>query len=95
MSALSRVLAYGSWDVLFDSLARIVVCARTTRQRGVGQRVANGPAFGGRAILPQLRERWEYGHVAAFIVWFCGVALLTLSIIADTPQDHRREASTK
>jgi hypothetical protein len=43
----------------------------------------------------QLRERWEYGHVAAFIVWFCGVALLTLSIIADTPQDHRREGSTK
>jgi hypothetical protein len=43
----------------------------------------------------KLRERWEYGHVAAFIVWFCGVALLILSIIADTPQDHRREGSSK
>jgi hypothetical protein len=50
--ALSGVLAYGSWDVLFDRLARIVVCARTTRQRGVGQRFTNGPAFGGSAILP-------------------------------------------
>ena len=43
----------------------------------------------------KLRERWEYGHVAAFIVWFFGVTLLTLSIIADTPQDHRRGGSTK
>jgi hypothetical protein len=42
----------------------------------------------------QLRERWEYGHMAAFIVWFFGVALLTLSVIADTPEDHRREEST-
>ena len=43
----------------------------------------------------KLRERWEYGHVVAFIVWFSGVALLTLSVIADTPQDQRREGSTK
>lgn len=43
----------------------------------------------------KLRERWEYGHVVAFIVWFFGVTLLTLSIIADTPQHHRREGSTK
>ena len=42
----------------------------------------------------KLRERWEYGHVAAFIVWFFGVALLTLSVIADTPQDPRRQGST-
>jgi hypothetical protein len=41
----------------------------------------------------KLRERWEYGHVAAFIVWFFGVALLALSIIAVMPQDNRAEAS--
>jgi hypothetical protein len=39
----------------------------------------------------KLREQWEYGHVTAFIAWFSGVALLNLSIIADTPQNHRRE----
>ena len=43
----------------------------------------------------KLRKRWEYGHVAAFIVWFCGVALLTLSVVADTPKDHREEGSTR
>jgi hypothetical protein len=42
----------------------------------------------------KLRERWEYGHVAAFIVWFSGVALLTLSIVADTPRGHREEGPT-
>jgi hypothetical protein len=30
------------------------------------------------------REQWEYGHFPAFIVWFCGVALMTLPIIGDT-----------
>ena len=43
----------------------------------------------------KLRERWEYGHVAAFIVWFCGTALRTLSVVADTPKDHREEGSTR
>jgi hypothetical protein len=41
------------------------------------------------------RERWEYGHVVAFIVWFFGVTLLTLSIVADTPQGHREEGQTQ
>jgi hypothetical protein len=43
----------------------------------------------------KLREQWEYGHVAAFIAWLSGVALLTLSIIADTPMNHRREGLTR
>src|SRR5688572_22771179 len=34
-------------DVLFDDLARFVVCARTIRQRRVGQRFADRAAFGG------------------------------------------------
>jgi hypothetical protein len=32
----------------------------------------------------QLRERWEYGHVAAFIAWFCGFCLLVLSVLIET-----------
>jgi hypothetical protein len=60
-----------------------------------GNVLQTGPRSAVVQSYVKLRERWEYGHVAAFIVWFCGVALLTLSIIADTPQDHRREGSTK
>jgi hypothetical protein len=31
-----------------------------------------------------LRERWEYGQVAAFAVWFAGIAALVLSVLVDT-----------
>jgi hypothetical protein len=56
-----------------------------------GNVLQTGPRSAVVQSYVKLRERWEYGHVAAFIVWFCGVALLTLSVIADTPEDHRRE----
>jgi hypothetical protein len=36
----------------------------------------------------QLRSRWEYGHVAAFIAWFSGVSLLMRAVLAETPA-HR------
>jgi hypothetical protein len=31
----------------------------------------------------RLRDRWEYGHVAAFIAWLFGVGLLMLSILTE------------
>jgi predicted small integral membrane protein len=33
----------------------------------------------------QLRPRWEYGHVAAFIAWFFGFSLLLFSVLKETP----------
>jgi hypothetical protein len=36
----------------------------------------------------RLRDRWEYGHVAAFIAWLSGVSLLVLSVLAETPTDR-------
>jgi len=71
-----------------------VVCARTIRQREWGSVLQTGPRSAVVESYLKLREQWEYGHVAAFIAWFSGVALLTLSIIADTPQNHRREGLT-
>jgi hypothetical protein len=38
-------------------------------------------------VYLQLREQWEYGHVAASIAWFVGVGLLILSVIIETPID--------
>ncbi|MDD5580106.1 MAG: hypothetical protein PHY16_12610 [Methylobacter sp.] len=32
----------------------------------------------------QLRARWEYGHVIAFIAWFSGFCLLVLSVLIET-----------
>lgn len=36
----------------------------------------------------RLRERWEYGHVAAFVAWFGGVSLLVRSVLVETPADR-------
>ncbi len=38
-------------------------------------------------IYARLRNRWEYGHVAAFIAWLAGVIFLVASVLADTPKE--------
>jgi hypothetical protein len=35
------------------------------------------------AAYSSLRERWEYGHVAAFVAWLAGFAALSWSAVAD------------
>ena len=42
----------------------------------------------------QLRPRWEYGHVAAFIAWLFGFSLLLFSVLKETPTafSHNHEA---
>ena len=32
----------------------------------------------------QLRERWEYGHAAGFVVQLAGLAALVTSVLAET-----------
>jgi hypothetical protein len=39
-------------------------------------------------IFVRLRERWEYGHVAAFAAWLVGFAFLLRSVIVETPSDR-------
>ncbi|WP_174626719.1 DUF1772 domain-containing protein [Candidatus Methylobacter favarea] len=46
------------------------------------QVIESTPEFVPKAYL-QLRDRWEYGHVAAFIAWFCGFCLLVLSVLIE------------
>ena len=36
----------------------------------------------------RLRDRWEYGHVAAFIAWVGGVCLLVCSVLVEPPTGH-------
>ena len=44
--------------------------------------------------LPQkmmrLRARWEYGHLAGFILQLLGFCALVLSVLVDTPKDQRQ-----
>ena len=37
----------------------------------------------------RLRERWEYGHVAAFVAWLVGFTLLVFSVVVETPRGTR------
>ncbi|MCE8032207.1 DUF1772 domain-containing protein [Billgrantia tianxiuensis] len=39
----------------------------------------------------QLRSRWEYGHVAAFIAWCLGFALLLNGVVREAIQPSRLE----
>jgi hypothetical protein len=34
-------------------------------------------------VYAQLRPRWEYGHVAAFVAWLVGYCVLQLSVLRD------------
>jgi hypothetical protein len=43
-------------------------------------------------VYVELRDRWEYGHVAAFIFWLIGVSLLVLSVLVETPHSTGRPA---
>ena len=38
------------------------------------------------AVWMRLRNQWEYGHVAGFIVQLVGLCTLVLSVLVETPQ---------
>jgi len=42
-------------------------------------------------VWMRLRTRWEYGHVAGFIVQFVGFCALVLSVLVETPKDLLRD----
>ena len=47
----------------------------------------DGPSV--QASYAALRNRWEYGHLAAFAAWFAGTSLLTLAVVSDPLQGRR------
>lgn len=42
-------------------------------------------------MYERLRPRWEYGHLAAFVFWFCGFVLLLLSALKGLPESRIRD----
>jgi hypothetical protein len=43
------------------------------------------------AVWMQVRDRWEYGHVAGFVVQLVGLCALVLSVLVETPKESPRE----
>jgi hypothetical protein len=47
-----------------------------------------------QAAYAALRNRWEYGHVAAFIAWFVGYCALQWSVCRDNPRQRAATPSS-
>jgi hypothetical protein len=73
--ALSGALGLGLSLVLWGALVAPVNSAWADALNTTPQSVAG--------IYAQLRPRWEYGHVAAFVAWLAGYCLLQLSVLRD------------
>jgi hypothetical protein len=43
----------------------------------------------------RLRNRWEFGHVAGFMLQVIGVCALVISVLVETPKDNRADPLTR
>jgi hypothetical protein len=73
--ALCGALFLGLSLVLWGALVAPVNSAWADALNTTPQSVAS--------IYAQLRPRWEYGHVAAFVAWLAGYCLVQLSVLRD------------
>jgi hypothetical protein len=46
------------------------------------------------AAWMRLREQWEYGHVAGFVVQLLGFCALVISVLVETPKGRQRATGT-
>jgi len=77
--ALCLLLAFGTW---------LTVVAPVNGE--VSEALQAAPASV-PAVWMRLRTRWEYGHVAGFIVQCVGLSALILSVLVETPKDLPRD----
>ena len=78
-SAGCLLLAFGIW---------LAVVAPVNSQ--VAEAVRSAPESV-PAIWMRLRNQWEYGHAAGFIVQLVGLCVLVLSVLVETPQRPPQE----
>src|SRR5262245_39347342 len=69
------LLAFGVWLVVVAPVNREVAEALRTAPESVP------------AVWMQLRNRWEYGHAAGFVMQLIGFCALVLSVIVETPKE--------
>ena len=72
--AICLLLAFGIW---------LAVVAPVNSQ--VAEALRSAPASV-PAVWMRLRNRWEYGHAAGFLVQLVGLCALVLSVLVETPQ---------
>jgi hypothetical protein len=72
--ASSLVLAFGIW---------LAVVAPVNAE--VGEALRSAPQAV-PALWMELRQRWEYGHAAGFVVQLAGLAALVVSLLDETPR---------
>src|SRR5215217_3359593 len=72
--ALCLLLAFGIW-------LTVVAPVNGEVTKALGSAPASVPA-----IWMRLRNRWEYGHAAGFVVQLIGVCMLLLSVLVETPK---------
>jgi len=77
--ALCLLLAFGIW---------LAVVAPVNGEVAEALRLAPASV---PEVWMRLRNRWEYGHAAGFIVQLIGLCALVLSVLVETPKDPRRE----
>jgi hypothetical protein len=80
--ALCLLLAFGIW-------LTIVAPVNGEVTKALGTAPASVPA-----IWMRLRNQWEYGHAAGFVVQLIGVCMLLLSVLVETPKSRTRNRAT-
>jgi len=77
--ALCLLLAFGIWLAVVAPVNGEVAEALQSAPESVP------------AVWMRLRNRWEYGHAAGFVVQFVGLCVLVLSVLVETPKNPPRE----
>jgi hypothetical protein len=80
--ALCLLLAFGIW-------LTIVAPVNGEVTKALGTAPASVPA-----IWMRLRNQWEYGHAAGFVVQLIGVCMLLLSVLVETPKSRTQNRTT-
>jgi len=80
LGAACLLLAFGIW---------LIVVAPVNHQIAEALRAAPESA---PALWMRLRDRWEYGHAAGFVVQLVGLAALVISLLVEIPSDGRAAA---
>jgi len=79
--AACLLLAFGIWLVLVSPVNSEVAEALRSAPASVP------------SLWMRLRDRWEYGHAAGFVVQLVGLAALVISVLVETPRNTPHEAS--
>jgi hypothetical protein len=80
--ALCLLLAFGIWLAVVTPVNREVTEALRSSPESIP------------VVWMRLRNRWEYGHAAGFVVQLVGLCALVLSVLVEIPPDRSSNHAT-